>query len=270
MVIKTLRWALLALPLLVTHASAQRAAQWFTAWSVAHNVGEEVAGLDNTTVRMIVRPTISGRALRIKLENTRAKTPAVFAAAFIGVSDAGAAVVSGTNKTLTFRGAKRLTLAPGEGAWSDSVAFDVKAFQRLTVSLDVESASDVSMHALGLVTNYSASGQRAAAPSGDGFAPIPRSIPGSRVVEYPFYWLAAVDVQSSSAVGTIVVFGDSWVDGRCSTTENNVVRPDLYQRWTDLLAEPGSRVGTTSAAAPARPRSLPQCSRSSTACTPKD
>jgi lysophospholipase L1-like esterase len=237
MVIKKLRWTLFALPWLVTDASAQRAPQWFTAWSVAHNVGEEVAGLNHTTVRMIVRPTISGRALRIKLENTRAKTPAVFAAAFIGVYGTGAAVVSGTNKALTFRGSKRLTLAPGEGAWSDSVVFDVKAFQRLTVSLDVDSASDVSMHALGLVTNYSASGHHSAAPSGDGFAPIPSSVPGSSVVEYPFYWLAAVDVQSSSAVGTIVVFGDSWVDGRCSTHEGNVVRPDLYQRWADLLAE---------------------------------
>ena len=39
-----------------------------------------------------------------------------------------------------------------------------------------------------------------------------------------------------SVAGTIVTFGDSWVDGRCSTTENGVVRPDLYQRWSDVLA----------------------------------
>ena len=40
--------------------------------------------------------------------------------------------------------------------WSDPVRFDVKAFQRLAVSLDVASASDVSMHTLGLAANYSA------------------------------------------------------------------------------------------------------------------
>jgi lysophospholipase L1-like esterase len=50
------------------------------------------------------------------------------------------------------------------------------------------------------------------------------------------YWLAAVDVLSSSAAGTIVAVGDSWIDGRCSTTENGVVRPDLYQRWIDVFA----------------------------------
>jgi lysophospholipase L1-like esterase len=50
------------------------------------------------------------------------------------------------------------------------------------------------------------------------------------------WWLAAVDVQTASAAGTIVALGDSWVDGRCSSTENGVVRPDLYQRWIDVLA----------------------------------
>ena len=217
-------------------AAAQQSPQWFSAWTVAHNVGEMVPDLGNTTVRMIVRPTISGRAVRIKLENTRATTPVTFSAAFIGVSETGAAIVGGTNKRLTFRGASRLTLAPSEGAWSDSVAFDVSAFQRLSVSLDVASASDVSMHALGLVTNYSATGAHAAETSGNGFAPISRTVPGSTVVEFPMYWLAAVDVMSSSALGTIVAVGDSWVDGRCSTTDQKVVKPDLYQRWVDILA----------------------------------
>ena len=219
-----------------THVAAQREPQWFSAWTVAHNIGEVIPNLDNTTVRMIVRPAITGQALRIKLENTRAQTPAIFAAAFVGVADTGAAVVRGTNKPLTFGGTSRVTLAPGEGAWSDPVSFDVKAFQRLTVSLDVVSASDVSMHTLGLVTNYSARGARAAESSAQGFSPIPPTVPGSTVVEFPFYWIAAVDVLSSSAAGTIVAVGDSWVDGRCSTTENKVVRPDLYQRWIDVLA----------------------------------
>jgi lysophospholipase L1-like esterase len=50
------------------------------------------------------------------------------------------------------------------------------------------------------------------------------------------YWLAALDVQSSSAVGTIVAVGDSWIDGRCSTTEEGRVLPDRYQRWIDVFA----------------------------------
>jgi uncharacterized protein (TIGR03437 family) len=50
-----------------------------------------------------------------------------------------------------------------------------------------------------------------------------------------------VDVQSSSNTGTVVALGDSITDGYCSTRTNNggpsgVVLPDVYNRWTDLLA----------------------------------
>jgi lysophospholipase L1-like esterase len=215
---------------------AQQEPRWFAAWSAAHNVGQVVPDLGNSTVRTTVRPTISGQSLRVKLENTRANTPVTFAAAFIGVAGTGAEVVRGTNAKLTFAGAPGVTLKPAEGIWSDPVRFDVKAFQRLTISLDVQSASDVSMHTLGLVSSYVARGARAAESSSTGFAPLPGTAPESTVVEYPIFWLAGVDVRSSTAVGTVVGIGDSWIDGRCSTTENNVVRPDLYQRWLDVLA----------------------------------
>ena len=210
--------------------------RWFSAWSAAHNVGLVVDGLDGGSVRLIVRPTLSGRSLRVKFANTRANTPAVFSSAFVGVAGSGAAIVPGTSRRLTFSGAQGLTLAPEESAWSDAVGFDVKAFQRLAVSLDITSASDVSMDTLALVTTYRAAGHHAAETSANGFAPILPNAPDSRVDEYPMYWLAALDVESSSAAGTIVAVGDSWIDGRCSTTENGRVRPDLYQRWIDVLS----------------------------------
>ena len=96
------------------------------------------------------------------------------------------------------------------------------------------SASDVSMDTLALVTTYR--GHHAAETSGAGFSPIPPNAPDSTAHEYPTYWLPAVDVLSSLAVGTIVAVGDSWIDGRCSTTADGRVLPDLYQRWIDVLA----------------------------------
>jgi lysophospholipase L1-like esterase len=220
----------------VTAVMSAQEPRWFSAWAAAHNVGLVVNGLDGSSVRLVVRPTLSGRSLRVKLTNIRGNTPAVFSAAFIGVAGSGAAVVTGTNRRLTFRGANSLTLAPDESAWSDPVAFDVHAFERLAVSLDITSASDVSMDTLALVTTYRATGHHAAATSPDGFAPIPPNAPDSKTDEYPMYWLAALDVESPSAAGTIVAVGDSWIDGRCSTTEDGRVRPDLYQRWIDVLS----------------------------------
>jgi len=122
---------------------------------------------------MVVRPTISGHQVRVKVENTLGQAPVVFSAAYIGVVSTGAALVPGSNKRLTFAGQAGLTLAPGAGAYSDPVRFDVEAFQRLAVSLDVVSESDISAHALGLVTNYFAAGAQAAGTPGSGFAAVP-------------------------------------------------------------------------------------------------
>ena len=194
--------------------------RWFSAWASAHNVGREVPGLSGGAVRLVVRPTLSGQSLRVKFSNIRGTAPAVFSAAYVGVAGNGATVVRGTNRQLTFNGASALTLAPDDMAWSDPVRFDVKAFQRLAVSLNVTSASDVSMDTLGLVANYRAGRPRAAESSPAGFVAIPPNAPDSTVHEYPMYWLAAVDVLSASAGGTVVAVGDSWIDGRCSTTEN--------------------------------------------------
>ncbi|MBI4885524.1 MAG: hypothetical protein HY824_00375 [Acidobacteria bacterium] len=214
-------------------ARAQGQARWLAAWTVSQNARQTMPELSHSSVRMFVRPTVAGPSMRIKLENTLGQAPVTFAAAYVGVAGDGAAVLPGTNRKLTFSGRGDLTLAPGAGAWSDPVAIDVKAFQRVAVSLDVASASDISAHTLGLVTNYYAPGSHAADASGSGFAAVPA---GGNVPGYPFYWLAKVDVMSNAASGVVVAFGDSITDGRCSTNEGDTVVPDRYQRWTDVLA----------------------------------
>jgi lysophospholipase L1-like esterase len=224
---------LVAVLLAPAAAEARGGQQWFSAWTVSHGMRQTNPALSNSSVRMIVRPTISGNQLRVKLENTMGEAPVVFLAAYIGVTDAGAAVLPGSNTQLTFGGSAGLTLAPGEGAYSDPVRFHVVAFEKLSLSLDVVSASDISAHALGLATNYFAPGARAADTAADGFAPVPEN-----AGNFPFYWVAAVDVRSPSTTGTVVLFGDSITDGRCSTRDDNgVIHPDLYQRWGDVLSE---------------------------------
>src|SRR5215475_9457381 len=89
---------------------AQREPRWFSAWAASHNVGLGVPGLTGGSVRLIVRPTLAGSSLRVKLSNIRGNAPAEFAAAFVGVSASGPAIVPGTNRRLTFGGAATLRL----------------------------------------------------------------------------------------------------------------------------------------------------------------
>ena len=214
---------------------------WFTAWSISigHRMGPAFSGanfapdVSHSTLRMVVRPTISGEAVRVRLENTQAQTAVTFSAAFIGGLASGAALVPGTNRQLTFNGKASLTLAAGASAWSDPVSFKVEAFNRLVVSLDVVSAVEISGHQLGLTTNYIGAYGSGANASGAGFSPVPQNSGN-----YPFYYVAAIDVKSATASGTVVTLGDSITDGRCSTRDpaTGNIPADEYNRWPDVLA----------------------------------
>jgi lysophospholipase L1-like esterase len=224
---------------------------WHAAWAMSHNARVTTTAMSGRTVRMILLPSIGGTALRVKIENTMGEAPVVFSGASIGVTAQGASVREGSIARVTFDGKPGLTLAPGQGIYSDPVHYTVKAFEKLTLSLEVQSASDISTHHVGLTTNWSAPGARATEPSGIGFEPLPE-VPPVNTGQWPFYWVAALDVQSRHVAGTIAFLADSITDGRCSTRdEKGIVRPDLYLRWPDVLAsrlvEQGRQMGIANA-----------------------
>jgi lysophospholipase L1-like esterase len=223
-------------------AGAQADDNWYSAWtiSIAHRMGPAFTGanfapdVSNTSLRMVTRPTIAGKSVRVKLENTQATTPVTFTGAYVGKLGA-AASIDGRNYRLTFGGSPSVTLGPGTGVMSDPVKLDVAAFERLAVSLEVgPGATEVSGHQLALATNYIGPPGAAAGTSGAGFAPVPQNSGN-----YPVYYVAAVDVQSSMATGTIVALGDSITDGRCSTRDHATgnIPADEYNRWTDVLSQ---------------------------------
>jgi lysophospholipase L1-like esterase len=227
----------------LAHDRHDHGGNWFTAWSISigHRMGPAFTGSNfapdvaNSTLRMIVRPSISGTAVRVRLENSQATTPVTFSAAYVGTlaEGTGGGLVPGTNRRLTFGGSPSLTLAAGASAWSDPVTYKVEVFQRLAVSLDVASAVEISGHQLGLVTNYIGTYGTAGSSSAAGLTPVP-----ANNGNYPFYYVAALDVKSATASGTIVGLGDSITDGRCSTRDpaTGEIPADLYNRWTDVLA----------------------------------
>ena len=209
---------------------------WFTAWAMSHNARATTPTMSGRTVRMILMPSISGNSMRVKLENTMGEAPVVFSGAYIGVAGEGAAVQGKSITRLSFAGKPGLSLAAGQGVYSDPVAFKINAFEKLSLSLDVQSAADISVHHVGLRTNWSAAGAGASDASVAGFEPLPEISP-LNTGQWPFYWVAALDVQSPETTGTIVLFGDSITDGRCSTRDDKgIVQPNLDQRWDDVLA----------------------------------
>lgn len=186
----------------------------------------------NQTVRLIVRTSISGTRVRIRLSNELGTTPLRIGAANIGLRSSGATIVAGSGRVLTFGGQRSVTIPAGAPALSDPVALTVPAMADLAVSLFLPGTVPVStLHDLALQTSYvSTPGDFTASTA----IPVQRNIG---------WWpvLTEVDVASSGPV--VVAVGDSITDGLRSTANTNRRWPDYLARRLQAAGGANARIG---------------------------
>ena len=177
-------------------------------------------GLNNQTVRMIVRSGIGGTRVRIKLASAFGAAPVTIGAAHIALRAKDSEIVSSSDHALTFNGKPGVFLGDGMVITSDPVDFKIPKLTELAVSLYISGDSGrPTTHGSALHTNYiSKEGDFTAQPS----------IPDAATVE-SYFWLAGVDVLAPPDAGLIVALGDSITDGIRST-------PDTDHTWPAFLA----------------------------------
>src|SRR3954451_11456015 len=110
------------------HATGSALAQnWVGTWTASPQPPRGVmpASFSNQTIRQIVRVSIGGGKVRIRLSNEFGSKPVLIGAASVGLAGKGAEIVDGSLRPLTFGGAKSITLLPGAPALSDPVALNV-------------------------------------------------------------------------------------------------------------------------------------------------
>lgn len=195
--------------------------RWITAWGASQDgLGQTIVA--NATVRMVARVTISGDAVRIRLDNTFGTSPLTIGKAYVGERTQGATLALGSNRQVFFKRTATVRIPAGESVTSDPVPIKVLAMQDLAVSLYIpEMNVRPSQHRAAHVTSYltaNASGDVAADERAAPFTGTTTSM----------YWLKAIDVFSTTSTGAIVAFGDSITDGTCSTL-------DGHDRWEDWL-----------------------------------
>ena len=96
-------------------------------------------GLLYSTARSVIRPTLGGDSIRLNISNRHSKKPLHISETTVAEYIGGKA---STKKpvSVTFRGKKEVTLAPGEEILSDTVDFKVQALKKIAVSFYVKHA----------------------------------------------------------------------------------------------------------------------------------
>lgn len=194
---------------------------WITTWAAAPQPplpGSASVIANAQPVRLIVRTSVGGERVRVRFSNLYGTTPLQINAARIALRTQGPQIDPATDRQLTFVNASTATVAPGREVTSDAIDLALPAFADLAITFWLSGDQTVtSTHILAQQTSF----------VGEPHAKAGTDFKVAQTLDsWPF--LAGVDVQSAGAA-TIVVFGDSTVDGDGSTTDAN-------QRWPDFLA----------------------------------
>ncbi len=171
-------------------------------------------------MRMILAPRLSGADLRVRITNRYRSDPAYFDDMQLGIVDAGASLVPGTQRPVTVDGASDLKLDPGQDAVSDPIHLAIKTPVRLAFSAYLPGNQSPSAHGDAEQVSYlSQPGTGDVAGSTDG-SELSRTIP---------VWLGieGVDVRRMHRMPTIVALGDSLTDGWGSGFNANARYPDV-------------------------------------------
>lgn len=181
--------------------------------------------------RLIVRTSVGGTGLRVRLSNAFGDRPLVIGRAYAGLSESGARLRPGSNRKLAFGGSASVTLAPGEIRYSDPLSGRVAAMSDLALSLYVRDAGGPATgHGMALGTSYATSGDHTAEERDGAYTQRLGS----------WFHLDAVTVEADRGAGAVVTLGDSITDGWQSSTDKNLRWPDFLARR--LHASPDSTV----------------------------
>lgn len=228
------RWIIIALGALFAGALAlaDRSAEprWVGAWAtapLAESAENDSTPLAGATLRQVVRVSLGGQMIRLRLSNAFGATPLVVQGATLALAAADGAVTPGSNRAVTFAGQPGVTIPVGASYLSDPLGFSVAPLADVAITLHL---GDVPL----TLTVHGGSRAHSFLQPGDALD-ADRLPAAKRIVRW--YFINALDVAAPSPqAAAVVLLGDSITDGYGT-------QPDSHTRWPDFfmrrLAERG-------------------------------
>lgn len=198
---------------------------WVGTWATAQQLTETTnnppsPGLATNTLRQVVRVSIGGKLLRLRLSNEYSTRPVTLNAVHCALSVGGSSIATNTDTELRFSGQGAVTIPAKQFVWSDPFSFDLSAMSKLAISIYFGATPpDVTGHPGSRTTSYVQSGNGVAAAS----------MTSASTADH-WYIISGLDVAAEADSRAVVILGDSITDGRGSTTNGN-------DRWPDALTD---------------------------------
>ena len=128
-------------------------AVWVAAWGAApDSPGPSIAG---STVRQIVRTSIAGSRVRLRLSNLFGSGPITLGPVRVALQARAGAIQPSSDRAVTFAGAGVVTVDRGQDALSDPVTLALPPLANLAVTVHVPEGADAStIHDVGHQTAY--------------------------------------------------------------------------------------------------------------------
>jgi lysophospholipase L1-like esterase len=165
----------------------------------------------NQTVRHVLRLSLGGEAIRIKVSNLFGREPITFSSVHVARSTGASSIDVGTDRPVTFAGQASTTVPAGAEVMSDAIPLAVASLSNIAVSMYFATPTTVAtVHALGRQTAYVGVGDQSSAAS------IPAA--GTSQLQ-SYYGITVVEALIRDRARVVVTFGDSITDGFNSTVD---------------------------------------------------
>jgi len=207
--------------------------KWVGTWAAAPQLVESgnmppSPGLTNNSLRQVVRVSIGGDTIRLKLSNEFSSNSVTIKSVQIAASTGGSKIDTATNKELKFNGSSEVVINRGEAVTSDPILFTLTP--RMDVAITIyygQTSSTVTGHPGSRTTSYIISGNNT----------VVKDFTGAVTTDH-WYNINSIEVIADSSTACVAVLGNSITDGRGSST-------NMQNRWTDIFSESLLKDSTT-------------------------
>ena len=177
--------------------------------------------MTNRSVRQVVKVSIGGDVIRLKLSNIYSMQPVEIRSIYIAHAKDSSDIDAKTAQYFKFGNSYKTVIPAGKQIVSNALKFKLRNLERVAITINYTSAPDVpTVHMGSRTTSYIMKGVTNAHSNFE-----------KAFRENHWYNISGIDVYTMSTnMSAIAIMGNSITDGKCSTD-------NAQNRWPDVMSE---------------------------------